>query len=477
MSAARPAFTLAACLLVAGCVVPPKVAPAEKPVERRIDLGLGKDPAPVEAAWWTTYQDPQLNELLNAALAANPTLAEAMARLHQAQAILDATRAELWPYISYDASASRERISAKDAIPSQYDGANTWRSREGLNFSWELDFWGRQASLVRQVKDEAGAIALDEAAARLAIISAVVRAYIDLERSYELVEVARREEQQRQQILDITQHRFTAGLDTSVELKQAAGAVPEARVERLSDEAAIERDVHLLAALSGRGADMYAEIRRPHLQPEAVLSLPSTLPADLLARRPDVLAARRRIGAAQGGLAAAKADFYPNIDLLAFAGTVAVGPLDTMFHGHAAAWGVGPAVHLPIFDAGRLRANYRAKAADVDIAARVYDETVLGAVRETADQLSDIRSLNASLVEQEQSLDDAETAFHLATERYKSGLTTYLTVLSTETQVLNARRQHVDLEASRASARVTLLVDVGGDFEPDASEAAQGAGR
>jgi NodT family efflux transporter outer membrane factor (OMF) lipoprotein len=382
----------------------------------------------------------------------------------------------LWPYISYDADEIRERVSSHDTIPSQYSGAEFWKGQEGLNFSWDLDFWGKQAALVRQARSEASAIALEGPAARLAIVSAVVRAYIDLERSYELLDVWRREEQQRQQIFDITQHRYKAGLDTSVELRQAAGAVPEARVERIGVEAAIDRDVHLLAALSGQGAGQYQQIQRPKLHTDTVLSLPSALPMDLLARRPDVLAARARISSAQAGLAAAKADFYPNVNLVAFAGTVAVG-MDNLFHSNSAAFGAGPALHLPVFDAGRLKANYRANSANIDVAITVYNGAVLAAVQETADQLSDIASLNTSLVAQQQSLDDAEEAFRLATERYNAGLTTYLTVLTTETQVLAARRQHVDLETARASARVTLLIDVGGDFRPDPATTATTASR
>jgi NodT family efflux transporter outer membrane factor (OMF) lipoprotein len=476
MSAASRTLAFVVGLLLAGCITPPKVSPVERPVDTRTDLGLSPVPAPVQDAWWVAYQDPQLDRLLDAALADNPTLGEAMGRLHQAQAMVDATRADLWPHISYDVATIRQRISGKDAVPAPYQGVDAWRSLQGLNFSWELDFWGRQSSLVRQARSEAEARALDEAAARLAIVSAVVRTYIDLERSYELVDVARREEQQRQQILDITRHRLNAGLDTNVELKQAAGAVPQARVERLSDEAAVDRDVHLLAALSGHGADKYGEIQRPKLHTDTVLSLPKVLPIDILARRPDVRAARIRVSSARAGLDAARADFYPNIDLLAFAGTVAVGPFDNLFSPHAASYGAGPALHLPVFDAGRLKANYRANTADIDVAVTAYNQLVLTAVRETADQLSDIASLDASLAEQQQFLDDAEAAFRLATERYNAGVTTYLTVLTTETQVLDARRQRVDLEALRASARVTLLIDVGGDFRSDSPTMAEVVG-
>jgi NodT family efflux transporter outer membrane factor (OMF) lipoprotein len=451
-------------LLVSGCISPPRVTPSEKPFDSRSELGLGSSPGSVHDKWWQGYRDPQLDELLDAALAENPTLAQSLARLREAQALVEVTRASLWPYISYDAAETRQRFSGKDVIPPPYAGSYRWEGHEGLNFSWELDFWGRQSSLVKQVRAEADATALDAAAARLGIESAVVRTYIDLKRSYQLVEVARREEQQRQEILDITRHRFSAGLDTNVELRQAEGAVPEAHVERIIVEAEIERDIHLLSALSGHGADKYQGIHQPALDTDTVLPLPSVLPADLLARRPDVLAARSRVSSAQAQLAVAKADFYPNIDLLAFAGTAAVG-FDNLFHAKSAAFGVGPALHLPIFDAGRLKANYRVSTAAIDVAVTTYNQTVLTAVRETADQLSDIASLDASLVQQQQSLDDAEEAFRLARERYTAGLTTYLIVLTTETQVLAARRERVDLDSARANARVTLLIDVGGDFE------------
>jgi outer membrane protein TolC len=188
---------------------------------------------------------------------------------------------------------------------------------------------------------------------------------------------------------------------------------------------------------------------------------------DLLARRPDVLAARTRIDGASAGLAAAQAAFYPNINLIAFAGTSAIG-IDNLFHASSRTYGAGPAIHLPVFDAGKLRALYRGNAADVDLAVSTYNQTVLEAVQQTADQLTDIVALDAGLRQQQQSLDAAEEAFRLAAERYQAGLTTYLTVLTTETEVLAARRRRVELVSARDVARVTLLIDVGGDFRPDA---------
>jgi NodT family efflux transporter outer membrane factor (OMF) lipoprotein len=210
---------------------------------------------------------------------------------------------------------------------------------------------------------------------------------------------------------------------------------------------------------------VYTQIVRPTLNPAAILPLPEALPADLLGHRPDVLAARDRIEAAHAGQAAAKAAFYPDINMAAFAGTSAVG-FDNLFHGSSGAYGAGAAIHLPLFDAGRLRAEYHGAAAEVDDAVSAYNQSVLEAVRETSDQLSLIEALNGEIVLQERSLDDAEAAYQLAEERYHAGLSSYLTVLNAESAVLSARRERVALVSGAAIARVSLLLAVGGNFDP-----------
>jgi len=463
------AMPLVMGMLLGGCISAHYAAPQERALDNPAALGLSAAPAPVAGAeWWAAYQDPQLDRLLRGALANNPTLAQSLARVRKAQAEAAAVHADSWPSITYDATETRERFSAYDPIPRPYGGSPRWDGRQGFNLSWDLDFWGRQAALVRQANSLSDAAALDSAGARLAIAGAVVRSYLELDRAYALADVAERTEQQRLQILAITQRRLKAGLDTTVELRQAEGAVADVRVDLTQVQAARERAVHLLAALSGQGATAHDKIERPHLCADAALVLPRALPIDLLARRPDVLAAHSRIVSARGGLAAAKAAFYPDIDLLAFAGTSAIG-FDNLFRGSARTYGLGSALHLPVFDAGKLRALYRGSAADVDLAVSTYNQTVLEAVQQTADQISDLVELNSGLQQQQQSLDAAEDAFRLAADRYQAGLTTYLSVLTTETEVLSARRQRVDLLSARDIARVTLLIDVGGDFHLDST--------
>jgi NodT family efflux transporter outer membrane factor (OMF) lipoprotein len=339
--------------------------------------------------------------------------------------------------------------------------------RGELNLSWNIDFWDRQASLLKQARSQSSAAALDVASARLALSGAVAQAYIDLYRDDALADVARHTEAQRQRILEITRSRVKSGLDTNVELREASGAVPEAHVESLRAQAAAALDTHQLAALSGQGALAYAQVLRPTLDPAAVLPLPAELPADLLGHRPDILAARERIEGAQAGRAAAEAAFYPDINLIAFAGASAVG-LGNLFKANSAVYGAGPAIHLPLFDAGRLRAEYRGAAAGIDDAVAAYNQSVLEAVRETSDQLSLVEAFNAQIAQQQQSLDDAEVAYRLAEERYEAGLSNYLTVLTTETAVLIARREHIGLISDQAIARVNLLLVVGGSFNPQA---------
>jgi NodT family efflux transporter outer membrane factor (OMF) lipoprotein len=463
------AMPLVMGLLLGGCISSHYAPPKEQALESSADLGFSATPAPVaDPEWWTVYQDAQLDHLLRGALADNPTLAQSLARVREAQAEAAAVHADSWPSTAYSATETRKRFSGHDPIPPAYAGTPRWQGTQGFNLSWDLDFWGRQAALVAQANTRSDAAALDSAGARLAIVGAVVRSYLELDRAYALADVAQRAEQQRLQILSITQRRFKVGLDTKVELRQAEGAVADARVDLTQVHAERDRAVHLLAALTGQGATAHDTIQRPRLRAETALALPGSLPFDLLARRPDVLAAHSRIVSARAGLVAAKAAFYPDINLLAFAGTSAIG-LDNLFHSSSRTYGVGSAIHLPVFDAGKLRALYRGSAAEVDLAVSTYNQTVLEAVQQTADQISNIAALDSGLQQQQQSLDAAEDAFRLATERYQAGLTTYLSVLTTETEVLSARRQRVELLSARDIARVTLLIDVGGDFHLDST--------
>jgi NodT family efflux transporter outer membrane factor (OMF) lipoprotein len=460
----RARFLAVAAAVLAGCVSTPGETPHEHAIAPDA-LGLqGAAYVPPADAWWLGLGDPQLDRLVQEALARNPSLAVALARLRSAQEQAIAVGSSDNPQVTLDGSAIRELVSANYIFPPPYGGGTYWEGRLGINFGWNLDFWGRQAALIAQSQQVAQAASLDAAGTSLLLSSAVTQAYVELVRARQLEELTDRAAEQRRRLLELTQQRVRAGLDSNVELRSAEANVALIAVEREQTRVAQESAVHALAALTGHGAEAYSRIEVPALDLERALDLPQALPADLLAHRPDVAAARMRVTAAQAGREAAHANFYPNVDLVAFAGFVSIG-LDRLLEGDSKTWSAGPAIHLPLFDAGRLKAQYRKAGADLDIATGSYNETVLRAVRESSDQISRLRSLDQQLADQQLALAAAESAYGMAEQRYGAGLSNFLTVLNAETQVLNARRQRVNLLADRTAARIALLVALGGSFK------------
>lgn len=464
MNRAVPLVLLAG-LSLSACIWPPADQPKLAAVTAQQAGVSSATIPPAPDRWWQTYGDPQFSALIEHSLAGNPSLATALSRLQAANAATQAADANRYPQASFDAQEVRQRFSGNDIVPPPFGRHVYWRGGAATNLSWDLDFWGRQAALVAQAHGRAEADALDLATARLILTSTVTQAYTALDHAYAAADIARRTMAQRQNILDITSRLVTGGISTQVELREARGALAQARVDLDQAENQRELATHQLAMLAGLGADAYAGITRPHLAASAILPLPSTLPADLLVRRPDILAARWRIDAADSGRKAAKAAFYPDVSLTAFAGYSAIG-FDTLFRYGSFDYGLGPVIHLPLFDAGRLKAQYRGATADLDTAVSQYNETVFRAVQETADALSTVDSLTRQRGDQQSALDDAQAAYTLAEQRYRAGLTDYLTVLTAETALLAAERGMIDIDAAAIAERVHLLVAVGGSFKP-----------
>ena len=447
-----------------GCVVPPQIDPQLEPVASAA-LGLSGYAVPaVDAQWWRAFGDAQFDALVEAALAENPTLQQTEARVRAAQARSQIASGGVGPDYSFTGQETRQRYSRNFIIPPPFGGSTHWQGSLLANLAWDLDLWGRQAALIRGANAAAYAAQLDAAAARLATTVALSQAYLDFNRAYALADIAQLAVAQRQRIVAIVGKRIGAGLDTNVELLEAEAAVPQAELSREQAIASRDLAVHRLAALSGRGGVAYSSLQRPSLQLETALTVPTELPADLLGRRPDVLAARARIEATMAARAAAKAAFYPNINLSAFAGFQAVG-LDNLLEAGSRTYGAGPALSLPLFKSSQLKGEYSLAIAEQDEAIAAYNDTVLGAVQQVADQLTLVRSSARQLEQARRALHAAEEAYRLAQRRYEAGLANYLSVLTTETQLLNARTMHVDVLHAQALARVSLLLAAGGAFE------------
>lgn len=429
-----------------------------------------------EDEWWKSYGDRQLDSLIAEALQNSPTLQTARARFDLANAAVALADADRQPQVAAALDSTRQRFSEHYLIPPPYAGTYQNTHQLSLNFRYEFDFWGRHRAALDAALSRAKVAEVEAQGARLLIASAMARAYADLNHQFRQRDVAEAALQQREQTLALTRKRVRAGLDSQAESRQAAALVPAARGDIAAIDERIAAIRHQLAALAGAGPDRGLAIARPQLKTVETLALPSALPADLIGRRPDVVAQRWRVEAAGREIAAAKAQFYPNIDLTAFIGLSSIG-FEQFFNAGSRVLGIGPALRLPVFEGGRLRANLAARDAEFDAAVAQYQSTLVDALRDVAEQLTAWRAVELQLAQQRRAQTEVEEAYRIATLRYREGLTNYLGVLSVQTQVLAQRRLQADLLARRAALAIGLTRALGGGFDPEGSARHVAAGR
>ncbi|MGH8267427.1 MAG: efflux transporter outer membrane subunit, partial [Steroidobacteraceae bacterium] len=347
--------------------------------------------------------------------------------------------------------------------PPPFAGSYSSDARVALDFSYEIDFWGRNRALLAAARSGVRAADADRAAARLALAVAVVRAYIQLDLSYALLDVASQNLAQQTSILELTQQRVSAGLENTARVKQSEGMLALTRAGVAASQANIELSRNQLGALLGAGPDRGQDLKRPSLAAPAGLALPSSLPADLLGRRPDVAAARAQVEGAARRVSAARAEFYPNVNLMAFAGLQSIG-LSKLFEASDRIVGAGPALSLPVFNRRQLRGALEARQAQFDESVGRYNQTLIDAVHDVADVVANWRALERETTEQQTALDAAQRAYDLTADRYRAGLDNYLSVLSSENQVLLAQGLRAQLQARRLTFSVELVQALGGGY-------------
>lgn len=460
----RSSLGLAVALLLAGCAAPHEPI-AGTPVAPDA-LGLGNTPAPlVSGDWWSALGDPQLDRIVSDALAGNPTLAAATARVRAAQASVAGAEASRRPTITGDASDQFQRLSSVYIIPPPYGGSFRWVGSAQANLGWNVDFWGKQAAAVRQAKGGARAAALDYQAARLALSGSVVQTYIELARAERQIALAQSTLSQRDQSLKLAHLRVKSQLASDIDVRAAETLLAEAQQALVRAQGQHDAIVHALAQLAGHGTDYYGTIRPTTLDLDATPPLPATIPADLLSRRPDILGGQARIAAANAGREVARKAYYPNVNLIGLVGLQALG-IGNLFSSDASTYGAGAAVHLPFFEGGKLRADYAGATAGVDAAIADYNQTVLGAVRETADLLTRLDTIGNDMDQQRIATKGLAEVRRLNDVRMSAGLGSRLELIGADVRLLQAQQEMVNLEADKAVARVQLVVAIGGGFDP-----------
>ena len=417
-----------------------------------------------KAQWWHAYGDPQLDAWINLALQGSPTLAIASARVRQANAMAGVTASAESLQINGESTLKRHGWPSDQFYgPGALDGSDTWDNNAALGFSFALDLWGRESNATEQAVDRAHMSAAEARQAQLELQNNVIRAYIQLSLHFAQLDILESTLHQQEQILDLAQKRLEGGIGTHFEVSQAQAPLPEVhrQIDAQEEEIALTRNQ--LAALAGKGPGEGACLKRPTLTLNTLLKLPSSLPAQLIGQRPDVVARRWEVAAQARGIDVAHAGFYPNVDLVGSIGFIATGGGALEFLTRKKLnYNVGPAISLPIFDGGRLRSELGVASGGYDMAVAKYNDTLVTALKGISDQLIKRESMEKQHIFAAKSVHAAQKTYDIATVAFQRGLTDYLNVLNAQTLLFKQQQIEQQVQAARLSAHAELVTALGG---------------
>lgn len=463
---------LAVLLLIAGFVSSCTVGPDYKrPITSVPSTYRGLTPeeaakaGPISLAnqkWWEVFQDKQLQELIRTALEQNYDVRIAAARILQAQAQLGITRADQYPTVTGGGSAEKERINAEPPLGLP-NAIKTPVYEVGASLYWELDFWGkfRRATEAAQADLLASQWARDEVISTL--VTNVAASYFRLRELDLELEISRRTLSTRQGSLKLTQSLANHGAGTMLDVRQAEQLVFTAAGEIPDLERRIEQEENFISFLLGMNPGPIqrglALTEQPHAQ-----EVPAGLPSSLLERRPDIRQAEENLIAANARIGVAKAAYFPQITLTATGGYQSF-ELSELFKGPAGFWSFAGALLQPIFEGGRIISGVRLANARQQEALLTYQQTIQGAFRDVSDGLTAYRRNREFRIEQEHLAESAKDAARLSDMRYRGGVSSYLEVLTNDTNYFSAELGLAQAQLNELLALVQLYRALGGGWE------------
>ncbi|KQN94510.1 RND transporter [Sphingomonas sp. Leaf231] len=463
MARCRAGLATAVALLFAGCAVPDARPAITAATPER--LALAGPSVRLAPDWWRAIGDPQLDRLVADALAGNPSLDIAAARVRQAQAVLERQDADRRPNVDVDAQVQGSRLSGNYTIPPPYAGTVRALGTAQAGLSWNLDLFGRQKAAIEAAAAQARAAGYDVAAARLMLAGSVVQSYVEVARAERRAAIAARTIAAREGSLSLVQTRERNRLASRIDTSAATTLLAQARLALVQAQAARVLATNALAALAGRGSDYAAAIGPAHLAPDAALPVPTALPADLLARRADIAAAQARVVAAGAERQVARRAFYPNVNLSALVGMQAIG-FGNFVDLDSGTAGGGAAIHLPLFDSGRRRADLAGATAALDVATAQYNDAVVTAARQAADAIAQVRAADATQARQREVTAGFAETNRLNAIRVQSGLNSRLDLVDNDVRLLDAELADANLSIDALVARAQLATALGGGFDP-----------
>jgi multidrug efflux system outer membrane protein len=427
------------------------------------------DAARLPAEWWTVFNDATLNGLETRALRDNASVRVAAQRLLQAQAQLSVTRAGELPQVSVGASVENSRTSAESPMGRTFGrqsiSGNNWQV--GANFSWELDLWGRVRRVVEAADAQALAAQDDRDAVLLMLSANVATAYWQLRGLDAEIAILNDALATRRESQQLVEARFNAGLSNELDVSRTR--IERANAQADLQEAQRQRNTleHALAVLVGASPSQPLLASATGAQASALPEpppIPVGLPATLLGRRPDLAASVASLRALNAQVGVAEGAFYPSLSLTSSFG-FASEDLRNLAQGSARQYSIGPlALSLPVFDAGRKRANLKLAKARYDEAVAAHEQKLTAALREVEDALSDVQQRKAQGDAQEQARAAAERAVQVAQARYDRGVSTYLDVTDAQRSALQADRAAALIRTQRLLATVAVARALGGGW-------------
>jgi NodT family efflux transporter outer membrane factor (OMF) lipoprotein len=467
-----PCCGAALTLLLGACsLAPPLKTPDVPTADAYKEMGQWAQAQPADRlprdSWWALYGNTELDEFEKRLISGNPTLAAALANYAQARALADQARAGLFPTLGLSASATRNRISNNEPLRLPSAPPNfTYNSNSfSGSISYELDLWGQIRNEVAAGEANAAATAADLENARLSLIAQLVNDYVQLRSLDRDSAILDETVKAYTRALTLTEQRHDAGIAPGLDVSQAQTQLNAARsqVEQtLAQRALME---HAIAALLGVSASTFSI--KPQLVDLKVPQIPTGVPSTLVQRRPDIAGAQRRMIAANANIGVARAAYFPTLTLGAQGGFESKS-FSNWLSAPSAFWAVGPNALLSVFDGGLRRAQVAQARAEFDASAANYRGIVVGAFQQVEDSLATLNHYRDAVQEERAAVDAAQRTLDFAMALYKQGATDYLTVVTSQTALLQDQLEALTLDTLQLRASVDLIMALGGGWEDSA---------
>ena len=408
----------------------------------------------IKPKWWESFGDKELNILADQVVISNQNIKAAEASYRQAQALVTQARSALFPTIALEGNAARNKTQLQ-GIRNNY---NVSLATSG----WEIDVWGRIRRSVEASEATANASEADLAAATLSAQSDLVVNYFSLRIADEQKRLLASTVNNYERSLELTQNLYNAGVGAKVDLLQAKTQLDTARAQMIDIDNTRAKLEHAIAILMGKAPANFTLAATTNIP--VIPGIPVTLPSALLERRPDIAAAERRMIAANANIGVAKAAYFPNL-LLSASGGYESNAFSNLFSLPQRVWSIGPTLAQTVFDAGFKFAQTRAAVAAYDVTVANYRQTVLSAFGEVEDNLAALTVLGKEAEVQQNAVSDAEATSVIFLNQYKSGIVSYLSVVTAQNTEFNNKLNYLNIVKQRLIAAAGLIKALGGGWD------------